>query len=65
MSRVWRVLIGGTLVLLGTFFLLDNFGLVSTEVWRLLDWFIVNVWKLWPLFLIYLGMRIIRNSPSE
>ena len=47
-----RVSIFGLLVLfLGVLFLLDNFGYVTTDAWRMIS-------KLWPVILILVGIKI-------
>jgi len=40
------------LIVLGTVFLLNNFGLLPWSIWGM-------VWRLWPLFLIIPGILIL------
>lgn len=49
--RTGSALVGLILIVIGGVFLLDSFGYVG------LDWDVV--WRLWPLVLVYLGLRSI------
>ena len=40
------------LIFLGIIFLLNNFGLLSWQVWG-------TIWRFWPLILVLIGLRII------
>jgi hypothetical protein len=40
------------LIAIGTIFLLNNFELLPWTIW-------VNIWRLWPVILIFIGLRII------
>lgn len=47
----------GFLILLGIVFLLNNFGVLSWDLWQ-------NLWKFWPILLVLFGVEIIlgRNA---
>ncbi len=47
----------GFLILLGIVFLLNNFGILSWDLWQ-------NLWKFWPILLVLFGVEIIlgRNA---
>ena len=40
------------LIIIGTIFLLNNFGVLPWNVWR-------DLWRFWPLFLIFWGFQLI------
>lgn len=46
------------LVLLGIVFLLNNFGILSWDLWQ-------NLWKFWPVLLILFGLEIILGRGSS
>ncbi|VVB58360.1 Uncharacterised protein [Candidatus Anstonella stagnisolia] len=48
MMRFGKAVGGSIIVLLGLVFLLNNFGMIPAEVW-----------KYWPLILVFLGVAII------
>jgi hypothetical protein len=41
-----------TLIILGIIFLLNNFGVLPWSIWR-------DLWRIWPLFLIFWGFQLI------
>lgn len=43
------------LIFLGITFLLDNFNVFPFEIWN-------EIWKLWPLILIFLGVRAMTHG---
>lgn len=49
--RVGRIFWGLLLVLIGGLILASNYGLVSV------DWF--NLWRLWPLFIVAIGLSVL------
>lgn len=46
------------LILLGVIFLLNNFGVLSWNLWQ-------NVWKFWPVLLILFGVEIVLGRASS
>jgi hypothetical protein len=46
------------LILVGTLFLLSNFGIVNWSIW-------LNLWRLWPLILVAIGLELLvgRRNP--
>jgi len=54
------ILGGLVLVFLGVVFLLNNLGIVPSNVWN-------EVWKFWPVLLMLLGLRLLagRNIVSR
>ena len=43
------------LIILGTVFLLNNFGILPWSIWALL-------WRLWPLILVFWGLEMVFNQ---
>jgi hypothetical protein len=43
------------LIILGAIFLLNNFGILPWSIWR-------DLWRIWPLFLIFWGFQLIFSN---
>jgi hypothetical protein len=56
--RLGRLLWGLIVIFIGVIFLLINFGYLNSSVWA-------NVWQLWPLILVVIGLSILGRSMSE
>jgi len=46
------IVMGLFFVFIGIIFLLNNLGLVPSDVWN-------QLWKLWPLLIVLLGLRLL------
>lgn len=53
-----RLLWGIIVIFVGVVFLLINFGYLEASVWA-------NIWQLWPLILVGIGLSILSRSLSE
>jgi hypothetical protein len=53
-----RLLWGIIVIFIGVVFLLINFGYLEASVWA-------NIWQLWPLILVGIGLSILSRSLSE